>query len=158
MHSIPCACEANMMFGANGMPYLDVTDDGVLRRFIVIDMSKKMDMPVKSYRQFMRDYIENDEQCGNLLHTLSTVEHDPEYFENLSYLSQLYLMKLSPVFKANTDKYDTYVQFCRDKGQKPMNADNWLKVRGTLQRLGMLDVNKKVVPTQAGMFDEELPF
>lgn len=163
MHSIPCRNEANFVFGTNSMPYLDINDDGVLRRFVVINFTKKMKLPVNNYKQFMREYIQNDEQCDALLYHLSTIEYDPEYFEELSFYSQVYLIENSPVAKAKTNDYDTYANYCKSKGFKPMNSENWARVKETQKQLENKKANFKpkqqcidLIPIDVE--DDSLPF
>jgi len=132
MHSIDCKNEANFAFGTNQMPYLDINDDGVLRRFIILRFDKKMKLPCEDYQEFLRTYM-TEVEAQKLLYQISKVKFDPKYMQKLTIESQVYMLTQSPVYQANTDVYDDYKTYCIKNGFKPYHKDNWDKVKKSIK-------------------------
>lgn len=140
MHPIYCENKANFVFGTNNMPYLDITDEGILRRFIVLRFDKEMVLPC-GYDEFREKYI-NEAQAKRLLCRLRKVKYNREVIEKLNNDTKLFLLSNSPVKKANTTTYDTYKVYCQDNGFKPYNKDNFEKA------LTLLNKYKESVPPE----------
>ena len=164
MHSIECKNEGNFAFGCNQFPYLDINDDGVLRRFVVLIFDKKMKLPVQDYAEFVRDYI-NPTEAGKLLYQVQQVKHDPAYFnDKLHPQSKRYMLHESPVHKAGTEQYEVYSEYCRKHGFKSMNMENWQKVKKSIKDLETPDWVREIQEAekkgelQQMRLDDDLPF
>lgn len=155
MHSIHFVNESNLVFGTNQLPYLDIHDDGVLRRFVLLRFEKKMQLPVADFDEFMEKYI-NVEQAQALLSAVQYVQHDHDYIHLLSLETALYFIRDNAVTKCDSESYEAYTAYCKRNNHKPYNATNFIKVRGYEEQIEkeIEDLKDKIYQRQR----EELPF
>lgn len=156
MHSQECDFKGNFVFGANNMPYFDISDDGVLRRVCVIQFTKKMVLPVKNYQDFVRDYI-NEGQAQALISQLKNAEFNPEAIEELNLETQRFMLWESPVYKCGSTDYETYKNWCSKKGFKPYNEDNFKKVLAIIKEKTTVEIGG-IQSQLLSPADDDLPF
>lgn len=157
MHSQECDFEGNFVFGANNMPYFDISDDGVLRRVCVIQFHKKMVLPVQNYQDFIRDYI-NEDQAQALISQIKNVEFDPTEIEKLNLETQRFMLWESPVHKCGSTDYETYKNWCSKKGFKAYNEDNFKKVLNIIKEKTTVEIGGQKVQILLPVDDDDLPF
>lgn len=156
MHSQECDFNGNFVFGANNMPYFDISDDGVLRRVCVIQFKKKMVLPVKNYQQFLREYI-NEQQAQILVSQLKNVEFNPEAIDKLNLETQRFMLWESPVYKCKSTDYETYKNWCAKNTFKPYNKDNFERILKVIEEKTKTEIHGQQVQS-INPGDDDLPF
>lgn len=157
---------AKLIMTCNNMPRFKVTDDGIIRRFIIINMNNK----IKTQNKHFLEDIEND--IPNIIkeayehpfkiedfaqEQYSIFENDPQFGfgygpKNISYFGE-------------TD-YDKYHSMCKALGYMPRNKANFDKFIELAKIYGgrICDTYSKDFPAESGLTpltpaeQEDLPF
>ncbi|MCL2540268.1 MAG: DUF5906 domain-containing protein [Firmicutes bacterium] len=124
---IQCRNEANFVFCTNNPLILDITDEGVLRRFVIFYFDKKMELPC-DYDEFREKYINNAEEIGKLIYQLKKVKFNKQAIKDLEVMTIKKLLAESPVSKCGERDYEDYAKYCKEHGFKAFNKDNFDKV------------------------------
>jgi len=132
-----CENKANFLFCTNNAIQVDITDEGVLRRFVIFTFDKKMKLPC-NYNEFREKYIENSDEVGRLVYQLRKVEFDESVIKALEIKTAKKLLSDSPANKCGSDEYKVYGEYCKDNGYKPLNKANFEKVRSLIVRYGLI--------------------
>lgn len=118
-----------MIMTCNSMPHFKVTDDGIIRRFIFVEMNKKIkkqnrdfmlqieeDIPYIIYEALMHPF--NIEDFAKEQYYI--FDHDPQYGFGYGTPNLEYNYK-------NLATYDSYREMCRACGYIPRNKSNFDK-------------------------------
>lgn len=157
-----------MVMTCNSVPRFRITDDGIIRRFITINMNKKLPQN-KNFLQEIQEDLPNiiKEAIDNPFKIEDFAEEQYEFFKNDAQYGFGYGYKSGEGFYGEND-YDKYSNMCRAFGYSPRNKHNFDKFielakiyserlktcesisKNSLQNHGIIKLN---------IFDEEdLPF
>lgn len=121
---------ANIMFGTNLIPYLDLRDDGVLRRLQILPFTTKLDVNIFNDDDDTLQSMINE--CSEyLIHLAKTTKVTRKQLTELNEKSTQYYYDNS-VYKVEIDGtkqltalYDDYVIQCKQDGRKAINRQKF---------------------------------
>ena len=128
-------CQSSFIWCCNKPPRIDVTDSGLLRRFLYYSMNEKIKNPDPKMNK--REW-EHDDLVNIVAHALAQdMTNWQKDFERESHLN---LVKGNSVYLLKECKtYKDYRDNCGAKGYKPHNEDNWHNIRLLLQEWGFVE-------------------
>lgn len=110
----------NFCYACNKLPILDLADDGILRRVIILNFDKKIENPDKN---FITE-ITTPEEVQKLYNYLQK-DQNFEYLDKLNKDSIVQLIDNSSVGLSKKYNYKEYVSFCKENGYKNFNSGNF---------------------------------
>jgi hypothetical protein len=158
---------SKLIMTCNNMPRFKVTDDGIIRRFIIIKMDNKI---VKQNRNFLqeieedipniiREALENPFNIEDFADEQYAIfEHDPQYGFGYGSTNLLY---------QGANNYEMYCNMCRALGynhRNKMNFDKFIELAKIYGERRKCDTTSKDVQAPSGLIplsdyiQEELPF
>lgn len=127
---------ANFIFNTNVMPQIDYQDVGVLRRTVIIDFDKKLDLKNYEYHDIYKNIINNKEEQKNFLKYFVNKKIDKDYIKYLRLKYRIKLLENSTIIKLcpkqdileNYYDYEDYCSLCSDSGYKSYSLENFESV------------------------------
>ena len=151
--TVECENVANFMFCTNNPLQLDITDEGVLRRFVIFYFDKKMNLPC-GFREFREKHIKSDEEIRRLMYQLRKVKFDENIIKKLELETTRKLLLDSPANQCGSDVYSKYAEYCRNNGYKPLNKTNFEKIRNLIGKYSLIPHDEDL----AILTEDNLPF
>ena len=139
-------CQSSFIWSCNNRPRIDLSDTGMLRRFVYYPMNNK----IKNPNPMMKSKKWQHEELVNIVaHALSVDMTD--WFSKFELETHYYLLKDNPVFmyrKLSTGEPITYCQYaekCKDNGYKPVANMKWLAITDLIKEWGLYDKTDKEI-------------
>lgn len=116
--------QSRLIFACNEMPWINLTDTGMMRRIVVF----KMNDSFSSLDENIRDYVYSQDELLYIIHKALTIDMTnwfedfrKDTFNALTEHNSVYLAKDLP-------EYMQYKWFCQENGYKPVNEYYWEKI------------------------------
>lgn len=139
-------CQSAFIWSCNNRPRIDLSDTGMLRRFVYYSMNKKIPNPDPNFKS--RKYT-HEELVNFVAHALSVDMTD--WFKKFELETHYYLLKDNPVFmfrKCVDGSKSTYCQYsekCKDNGYKPVAMMKWQSIMELIVEWELYDIKEKEV-------------
>lgn len=123
-----------MIMTCNNMPRFKVTDDGIIRRFIIVEMNKKITRQNKNFLAELEEDIPNivAEAIAHPFHIedfaleqYAIFENDPQY--GFGYGKEDDKNNIAWKYQTEDDDYSNYVVMCKALGYHPRSKANFDK-------------------------------
>ena len=116
--------QSALIFATNKVPYLDISDTGIIRRILFYSKNKKIEKPDSRFQ----NYKFSHEELFSLAFT-SYIMESSEWRLLFQKETHELLMKNNSVFLAQTNDYEVYKNFCYKKGYKPFSENNFFDIK-----------------------------
>lgn len=139
-------CQSAFIWSCNQRPRIDLSDTGMLRRFVYYPMNKKIKNPNPLYKD--KKYTRED-LVNIVAHALCLDMTD--WFQNFEFETHYYLLKDNPVFmyrKLTNGDNSTYCQYranCIDNGYKPVALMKWQSIIDLIKEWDLYDKTDKEI-------------
>lgn len=139
-------CQSSFIWSCNNRPRIDLSDTGMLRRFVYYPMNKKISNPNPLFKS--KKYTHED-LVNIVAHSLCVDMTD--WFSKFEFETHYYLLRDNPVFmfrKLTTGEKSTYCQYaekCRDSGYKPVAMMKWQSIMDLIAEWDLYDIKEKEV-------------
>lgn len=127
-------CQSALFFNCNVNPKLNLSDTGMLRRFLYYSMDVKIKNPDKTLNK--KEYTHED-LVNIVAHALQVDMND--WRSKFEKETRLNLLKDNSVYKFREyDNYDRYKNKCISANLKPFSEPKWSDIRKLMDEWGML--------------------
>ena len=127
-------CQSALFFNCNINPKLNLSDTGMLRRFLYYSMDEKIKNPDKTLNK--KEYTHED-LVNIVAHALNVDMTD--WQKKFEKETRYNLLKDNSVYKFREyDNYDRYKTKCVNANLKPFSEPKWLDIRKLMDEWGML--------------------
>lgn len=121
--------QSSLIFATNKVPYLDISDSGIIRRICFYSKNKKIANPNPKFQ----NYIFKEEELLAVASFAYVCFEDNNWMSNFTKETHDLLMKNNSVYLAQTNNYDEYRAYCARKGYKPFSENNFFEIKQTFQ-------------------------
>lgn len=112
--------QSALFWCCNTIPKIDATDSGILRRIVYYERNKVIENPDPS----LNDKVYTHEELLTIARRALAYE-DPNWFELFKKETYINIMKNNSVYICEKNKYEEYVETCRNKGLKAYSEPNF---------------------------------
>ncbi|MBO5888878.1 MAG: hypothetical protein J6Q58_01920 [Clostridia bacterium] len=127
-------CQSALFFNCNVNPKLNLSDTGMLRRFLYYAMNEKIKNPDKTLNK--KEYTHED-LVNIVAHALSVDMTD--WRKKFEKETRLNLLKGNSVYKFREyDKYESYKEKCLRATLKPFSETKWSDIRKLMEEWNLI--------------------
>lgn len=119
--------QSALIFATNKVPYLDISDSGIIRRICFYSKNKKIENPNPKFQ----NYIFKQEELLAIASFAYVCFEDSNWMKYFEDETHDLLMKNNSVYLAKTNDYEEYRSYCARKGYKPFNENNFFEILQT---------------------------
>lgn len=139
-------CQSAFIWSCNQRPRIDLSDTGMLRRFVYLSMNEKIPNPNPEFKD--KKYSHED-LVNFVAHALCVDMTD--WFKKFELETHYYLLRDNPVYmfrKLQNGEKTTYCQYaekCKDNGYKPVALMKWQAIMDLITEWDMFDKKEKEI-------------